>query len=60
MLHCLHQKREGEMDETKKKDNAVASSKATWEAPTIEEIDYAQTEAQYGIPGVAEFAIYTN
>jgi hypothetical protein len=35
-------------------------TKAVWEAPTIEEIDYAQTEAQYGVPGTAEFGLYTN
>ncbi|HEX8152696.1 MAG TPA: hypothetical protein VF698_06200 [Thermoanaerobaculia bacterium] len=38
----------------------AATTKAVWEVPTIEEIDYSQTEAQYGVPGSAEFATYTN
>ena len=45
------------MDE--KNDPRRESTKAVWEAPTIEEIDYARTEAAY-IPGVADAAIYTN
>ncbi|HEX8618367.1 MAG TPA: hypothetical protein VF911_12335 [Thermoanaerobaculia bacterium] len=45
---------------TDEKEKAAATTKAAWEAPTIQEIDYAQTEAAYGIPGSAEFAIYTN
>ena len=45
------------MDETKNQSNE--SSKGVWEAPTIEEIDYAQTEASY-IPGAADAGIYTN
>lgn len=44
--------------DVKKQTNDTA--KAVWEAPTIEEIDYAQTEAAYGVPGTAEAAIYTN
>lgn len=35
-------------------------AKAVWDAPTIEEIDYAETEAAYGIPGAVDFGIYTN
>jgi hypothetical protein len=31
-----------------------------WETPTIEELDYGQTEAQYGVPGTSEFGLYTN
>ena len=44
------------MDE--KNDPRRESTKAVWEAPTIEEIDYARTEASY-VPGVADAAIYT-
>lgn len=40
--------------------NDSTATKATWEAPTIQEIDYAQTEAAYPVPGVAEAAMYTN
>ena len=46
------------MNDTKNS-NETASTKAIWEAPTIDEIDYAQTEASY-IPGTADAAIYTN
>ena len=46
------------MDEKKNLNSQTV--KAAWEAPTIEEIDYAQTEAQYGVPGTAEFGLYTN
>ena len=45
------------MDDTRNMGNE--STKAVWEAPTIDEIDYAQTEASY-IPGTADAAIYTN
>lgn len=45
------------MSEETKNDSAA---KRTWTAPTIEEIDYAQTEAAYGVPGGADFGIYTN
>jgi hypothetical protein len=45
------------MDDTKKS-NKSTSTKAIWEAPTIEEIDYAQTEASY-VPGTADAGIYT-
>lgn len=36
------------------------AAKPVWQAPTIEEIDYAQTEASYGVPGGGDFGIYTN
>jgi hypothetical protein len=58
MLHCAHSNAEREMDPKKELHNET--TKAVWEAPTIEEIDYAQTEAQYGVPGSAEFGLYTN
>lgn len=35
------------------------TSKAVWEAPTIEEIDYARTEAAYINPGVADLGFYS-
>jgi hypothetical protein len=38
----------------------VDAGKESWDAPTLVEVDYAQTEAQYGVPGVSEFALYTN
>ena len=46
------------MGDTKNQGNET-TTKTVWEAPTIEEIDYAQTEASY-IPGTADAAIYTN
>ena len=33
--------------------------KSTWETPTIDEIDYAQTEAAYVNPGVADLGFYS-
>jgi hypothetical protein len=35
------------------------TTKAVWEAPTIEEIDYARTEAAYVQPGSADLGIYS-
>lgn len=46
------------MDDTKN-DNTATLAKAVWEAPTIEEIDYAQTEAAYVNPGSADLGIYS-
>lgn len=42
-----------------KKDPRSETTKAVWEAPTIEEIDYAQTEAAYINPGTADLGIYS-
>lgn len=47
------------MDEKKSQVDELAAPRAVWEAPTIEEIDYAQTEAAYGPPGGADAGIYT-
>jgi len=49
-----------EMDDKKPATAETTTTKAVWEAPTIEEIDYVQTEASYAVPGLAEAAIYTN
>jgi hypothetical protein len=46
------------MNDERNHSNESTSGKAAWETPTIEEIDYAQTEASY-IPGTADAAIYT-
>lgn len=37
----------------------ATAPKAIWEAPTIEEIDYAQTEAGPGNYGGTDLGIYT-
>lgn len=42
-----------------KTNNESGSTKAVWEAPTIEEIDYAQTEAAYVQPGPTDLGIYS-
>jgi hypothetical protein len=51
---------ERQMSDKTEYSNDSTAAKATWEAPSIQEIDYAQTEAAYPNPGVAEFAMYTN
>jgi len=37
----------------------TTTEKRPWEAPTIEEIDYAATEAAYIFGGVSDLGIYT-
>jgi hypothetical protein len=37
----------------------ATTAKDAWEAPTIEEIDYAQTEAAYINPGALDLGIYS-
>jgi hypothetical protein len=39
--------------------NELNATKRAWEAPTIEEIDYAATEAAYIFGGVSDLGIYT-
>lgn len=41
------------------KNDTNEAAKAVWEAPTIEEIDYAQTEASYIFGGTVDLGIYT-
>lgn len=38
----------------------VQSSKEPWEPPSIEQLDFAAAEAQYGVPGAAEFGLYAS
>jgi hypothetical protein len=48
-----------ELDMNENNDLQRAPAKAVWEAPTIQEIDYAQTEAAY-VPGAPnDLGIYT-
>jgi hypothetical protein len=42
------------------RDGGQPTTKRMWAAPTIDEVDYTQTEAAYGVPGVADAGIYTN
>ena len=45
------------MNDRKELDPEVA--KSPWESPTIDEIDYAQTEAAYLNIGVADLGFYS-
>jgi len=45
------------MHDTKEPDHEIV--KPAWETPTIEEIDYARTEAAYAGAGAADFGLYS-
>ena len=45
----------GEHDRTER-----SPARRAWSAPTIDEIDYTQTEAAYGAPGAVDFGTYTS
>jgi hypothetical protein len=47
------------VNENKPETNEATAAKRPWEAPTIEEIDYAATEAAYIFGGVSDLGIYT-
>ena len=46
---------EGTQDAT---DDGARTAKAPWHPPTLEEVDYSQTEAA-GVGGVYDFTVYT-
>jgi hypothetical protein len=49
------------MEKDKNSEKSPApGSREPWEPPSIEQLDFAAAEAQYGVPGGPEFGLYAS